>query len=161
MLLLCPDMVVAQPYEFRFWTSSTTKADPRVVDVVSHPCGEVAEARVNALPRYSKNGSLIPERVFELGAEGKILRLWSMPVDSVPYALDGDSLLFAAGSQIYRVDTVGKVAEIVNPPTRVDPTPVKCKIPQTLLPSAYATCEQFTDLATGAKRVLSYEAVCS
>ncbi len=161
MLLLCPGRVVAQPYEFRFWTSPNTKADPRVVDVVSHPCGEVAEARVDVLPRYSKDGALIPERVFEVGTAGKVLRLWSMPVDSVPYAIAGDDLLFRAGSQIYRVNTAGKVALIANPPPPVDPITVKCQIPQTLLPSDYATCGQFADLTTGSKRVLSYEAVCT
>ena len=87
----------SETFEFRFWPAPAAKADPRFVATHDGPCGEVATARVQSMPKYSKREPFAPERVFEIDPHGRVLNGWNIPVDTEPYALDKSDLRLQLG----------------------------------------------------------------
>jgi hypothetical protein len=146
-------------FEFNFWTSQATKSDKRVLRLDEHPCGEVAVARLSQLPKYSKQSGLIPERVLELDQSGKILKQWSIPVDSDLRAIQGDALYLDLYQKSYRITLDRRVTLAKNPPERTRRQVVQCPSPFGL--SSDDACLAHKDTITGKTRILSYETVCS
>jgi hypothetical protein len=146
-------------FEFNFWTSQATESDKRVLRLDAHPCGEVAVARLSQLPKYSKQSGLIPERVFELNQSGKILKQWSIPIDSDLRAIQGDALYLDLHQKSYRIALNRRVTLAKNPPKRTKPQVVQCTSPFPL--SSDGECLAHKDAITGKTRILYYETVCS
>lgn len=113
------------------------------------------------MPRYSKSEPLAPERVFELDTNSKVLRSWHIPVDSVPYAVQGNDLLFSFNDQIYRVSLQGKLGREATPPERGEPAAAQCRPLKEFQGSAYAQCWRYADLDSKQLRTLAFLGVCS
>jgi hypothetical protein len=151
----------AETFEFRFWPAPSAKKDPRFLEMHEGPCGEVATARVQAMPKYSRLEPLAPEQVFELNSGGKVLRSWNIPVDGEPLALDGNDLLFSFNAANYRVTTQGVVQPVSNELKASQAEPAQCKMPKAFQGSAYAGCWRHSDLRTKRSRLLAYQGVCT
>lgn len=152
----------AQPYELSFWPLPNATKDPRVLRIEEHPCGEVAIANVAVIPPYKKDRALIPERVLEVGASGKVIRRWWLPTDSFIQAITEDMLTIEHASKTYTVRPGG----VISLTKAAADLPAKgerpaCRVPSELLPSDYALCQVFKDTKSGLPRQLAYEAVCS
>lgn len=150
----------AAEYEFHFWPGPK-RNDPRIVATEDGPCGEVRVARVESMPKYSKNASLIPERVFELDAQFRIVRAWQIPVNSFPEALEENVLHFSFAGSAYSVTTSGSIAKFRRPLRQKEPTAITCKLPKPFSDSDYAGCWLFEDAKTRRLRVLAFEGLCT
>jgi hypothetical protein len=149
-------------FEFSFWTSPATKSDKRVNNISEHPCGEVAIAKVERLPKYSKTGALIPELVYEVNPlTNKVLRKWSMPVDGYLVAVQGDAIYVGYYQKTYRINLNRNVTLVESFPEQVNPHEVQCHIPNPIYPADYLSCLSYNDLSSGKPRIMSYEMVCS
>jgi hypothetical protein len=160
-LALTASAVSAQPFELSFWPSENAKGDPRVVRLESHPCGEVAVARVTAIPPFKKGAALTPELVLETSPTGKVIRRWWLPTDSSIRAIRGDTLTIQYYSKLYTVRPGGRISELALAEFSDEVQRSRCKVPPELLPSDYATCEVFNDTKTNLPRRLAYEGICS
>jgi hypothetical protein len=153
--------VLAQPYELSFWPSPTASSDPRVVELLEHPCGQVAVARVSAIPPYKKDAVLVPERVFETNASGRVIRSWWLPTDSWIRGIKGSTLTIEHASKTYEVKPGGQITLAASSQQSTPLPRPTCKVAKELLPSDYAVCEVFKDKGSSIPRLLSYEAVCT
>jgi hypothetical protein len=113
------------------------------------------------MPRYADGEPFVPERVFEVGRAGRLLRQWNIPVAAEPLAISGNALLFRLGQGTYSVDSAGVIRSARAIARRRMPVSVQCRVPAALLPSDYAGCWSVADLAAGKRRVLAYEATCT
>jgi hypothetical protein len=159
VLTMQPILAKDKNFEFNFWTNKETKLDKRVLRIDDHPCGAVAIANISKLPKYSKQSSLIPARVFEINQSGKILKLWSIPVDGTVRAIRGDSLYIDFHKKNYQIKLNGQASMVKNPPNQIIPHLVECVIP--FESPNDAACLVHKDVATGKIRILSYETICS
>ncbi len=83
-----------------FWVRSTVPDSAlRGLTVADHPCGTTAFTLAPRLP--PKDQRLEGERMAEVDAHGRELRVWPVPVDHWPRAINGDELLlnFPAGDR--------------------------------------------------------------
>lgn len=156
-----PSVVLAQSFEFAFWPSPAASSDPRVKEIAEHPCGSVAIARVRTIPPYKRDDVLVPERILETGPSGKVVRRWVMPVDGSVRGVVGDRLVIHYDSRLYEIRPDGRIALWTSKRSLPEPVLGVCNVPTELLPSDYAMCGRFIDLATGKPRQLSYEGVCT
>jgi hypothetical protein len=113
------------------------------------------------MPKYSSQEPLAPERVFEVDPRGKTLRSWNIPVDSEPYAIDGNDLLFSFNAAMYRVTTQGAIQRAPNTLKATQAEPAECKIPSAFQGSAYARCWRHSELRTKQVRILAYQGICT
>jgi hypothetical protein len=160
--VLCASASVSsENFEFRFWPAPAARFDSRFVAMHDGPCGEVATARVQSMPKYSKHEPFAPERVFEIGPQGRVLHSWNIPVDSEPYALDKDDLLFSFNMTIYRVSATGLISREASPRKLRQPEPFDCRVPTAFHGSAYARCWRHVDVRNMRSRTLAYQGVCT
>jgi hypothetical protein len=154
-------------YELSFWTkdSANVESDDRVIGMATHPCGVVAVARVTAIPALESDPTLEPERVVEFSPEGKVLRRWATPVDSVPIGIEDDRLSI----EIYQSKTIrlwigidgSIIAEEIQIAT-VEPTQQDCdNLATEFGKSDYANCWLYRDLGNDEPRILAFEGVCT
>jgi hypothetical protein len=144
---------------FRFWPGKGASSAPGFKGMSDHPCGEVAEAEVSKLPspNYEPLG---PDLVVELNRRGKVIRRWPAPVDHNISAVKGDKILVTAGERAFWIRPDGSFKkEAVIPQSSV--TLAECDLTSVFGKSAYARCAIYRDLATGKKRTLGYQGVCS
>ena len=153
--------VAAESFEFLFWPAPAAEADPRFIAMHEGPCGEVASARVQRMPIYSRLEPFAPEQVFELSDSGAVLRKWSIPVDTEPYALDANDLIFSYNSSLFRVTATGSIRRQLGRQPVPQPQTVACKIPAAFKNSTYANCWRHVDLRTNRTRTLAYLGTCT
>jgi hypothetical protein len=146
---------VGAEFEFRFWPAPGAEKDPRFVRMDDGPCGQVATARVKSIPPHSQAELFAPERVLELDARGVVIHRWVIPVDSTPYGLAGNDLLFEFSESIYKVSTSRTVSKLDSSPSVPAPLAVQCVTPKEFEPSGYVGCWQFQDLRSGSRRLVS------
>jgi hypothetical protein len=144
---------------FQFWPGKGASTAPGFKGMSEHPCGEVAVAEVSKLPS-TKYEPLQPDLVVELNSHGKVIRRWPSPVDYSARALKGDELLVTAGNRGYWIRPNGEFRKASEVPARSD-TLVECDLTSVFGKSSYAQCSIFTDLASGKRRRLGYQGVCS
>jgi hypothetical protein len=113
------------------------------------------------MPRYAKGEAIVPEQALEVLASGKVVRRWSIPVDSVPQALKGNTLIFAFGESAYGVNLQGLIEPSQGISVELQPIPAKCKMPAEFKSSAFAGCWSVIDLLSRKRRILAFEGVCT
>jgi hypothetical protein len=148
-------------YELRFWPGPNAKSDSRVIQIVEHPCGSVAIARVKSLPPPKKGQVLNPERVVELSPRGEVVRRWAMPVDFSPMGVRGDSIVVQLGQSRLWLDLNGNISTVEENIAIPHPEAAQCDKLREFGNSAYARCWRYRDLQNGHPRVLAYEGVCT
>lgn len=154
-------VVQAEEFEFTFWPSKTAATAPRLVLIDAGPCGEIATAKVQRMPRYSKDEPFVPDRAFEVAPNGAVLRTWNVPVGAVPQALQGGALVFSYGQGTFSVTQSGSIAKAKGLSEAQRPQPAKCRLPAELRQSGFAGCWSVMDLAAKKRHVLAYEGVCT
>lgn len=163
LLVVAASGACGAEFEFRFWPAAGADKDPRFVRFDDGPCGQVATARVQSMPRYAKTALFVPERVLEINSRGEVVRRWVIPVDATPYALDGSSLIFEFKESLYQVTTARAISrlQVQANQRRAEPESMQCAAPKEFLPSNYVACWQFKDRRSGSKRLLAFEGVCT
>jgi hypothetical protein len=168
----CAPAVRGDVIALRFWAGDGARNDPRVVEVVRHCCctGDVAVARVAALPRPGAKNPLEPERVVEVNVAGTIIRRWSMPVDSIVTAVTGEQIVVSLASPETPSSRRGILVSPGGTVTLTDvprssPEPMLGECPDSLTrefgQSAYLRCFTFRDLETGDLRRIAFQGPCT
>ena len=146
----------------RLWTNPKAKVIQHYAKrVAEHPCGEVVEIRTNRLPPYQRNAYLQPERAFEIGADGAVLRTWVMPVDSYVLGVDGDSLYVEVHKRTLVVTLDRRVRRAGQVPAFAQPAEANCQVPGEIAPSNYAGCLAFRDASSARELKIVYEFACT
>jgi hypothetical protein len=131
-------------YEFSFWPGADAKFDKRVVRLSMHPCGEVAIARVTSIPPLGKERTLQPEKVVEFSPEGKVLRRWAIPVDTLPISIQDNRLLIqlaSANPDRFWISMDGSIAAEKNQISTSKPNLTTCEnLAKEFVNSAYKRC---------------------
>jgi hypothetical protein len=154
-------VLAARFYEMPFWPGKSPDKDARYLRTEDHPCGKVIYARVTAFPRGRKGSALIPEIVVELGAKGKVIRRWPIPVDATPLGVRAESLLLNTEGRRLWVTPEGVIAPYHGrgslPPSAV----TGCATPSDFNRSPFRECRKFRDLNSGKVRWLSFQGPCT
>lgn len=146
---------------FSFWPGKNVEKAPGFQSLSEHPCGQVAHAKVAKLPT-GNNGPLLVDIVVEMDKRNRVIQRWPSPVDFVPSAVRGTELLVTAGERRFWVRPNGsfrKASEI--PADNQVSAQFKCDLSSVFGRSNYAACSVYVDLASGRKRTLGYQGVCS
>ncbi len=144
---------------FGFWPGKGVTKAPGFERMSEHPCGEAAYAKVSKLPTKA-DGPLISEVAVELDRRGKVIGRWPMPVDYTPHALRGAELLVTAGDGGFWIRPNGSFTRATALPAS-EATQVDCNLKHVFGESVYAGCSVFVDVASGKKRTLGYQGVCT
>lgn len=163
-LLFLPLLAIASEniFEFVFWPGPGIEQDSRVLEVVRHPCGTVAVARVLEMPPLRKDISLQSEKVVEVTKSGVVNR-WAMPVDSMPIGVKETDLLivYLNNKKQYWIDRDGRIRIEANPKKEEVKGFVKCDSFGEFGESAYTQCRTFTDPNNGKNRTIAYQGPCT
>jgi len=114
------------------------------------------------MPEYSVKLPIEPELVWEVTATGRPLRRWRTPVDSVPVGVQGDRLLVRNPVVKLWITVDGDLAWF-RKGDRMSSEPERIQCPKTKVfgESAYTECGLFRDIASGKRRILIYQAICT
>ena len=161
----CVTATAGDGQELKFWPGPLADLDPRVVEIIDHPCGTVAIARVAVMPLKSGDEALHPEIALELSHDGAVVRRWSFPVDSTVLAIQGLDLLVSLGGEQTddRALSISPEGDfrLTTPPRAVVRRAVECpRLPEFKV-SAYLRCWEFEEPGTGKVRRLAYEEPCT
>lgn len=163
LLVLLPSAAPEQ-FEISLWAGDeSAEAHPGVVATHAHPCGSIAVVRLSRMPRHKGDprAALDSELIAEAGRDGRPRRRWSVPVDYQPIAVRGREILIDHGGRRLWIGTDRRIRRA--PPGGSYPPPVafQCPARGAHASSDYAICAAFTDLGTGRRRSLHYEAPCT
>ena len=132
------------------------------------PCGPVARVRTNRIPL--DDPALIPHRVVEFAADGRVVRTWGTSYEADVVGLDGQRLRFHADTGTFWTTPSGDVeaadvrlaardasasARFTNAQTVID-----CPVLAAFKGSGTVHCHRVRD-DTGAERRIAMEGVCS
>jgi hypothetical protein len=126
--------------------------------VWDHPCGESVTAYVKLVP--TTHPVIEGETVFELDASGRLIRQWPVPINRLPLALLGDTLLLNAYSDSVAIgiSPSGAVSIHLHDDTGAREA-APCPETELLGTSDYKVCTAFG--VTEPKRILVYQAPCT
>lgn len=150
-------------FEVILWAGEGAETQPGFVRISDHPCGVVAMVTTDVVPSFDgdEDAPLASDQVAELDEAGVAKLRWSVPVDSTPVAISGRELLVDAGGMQIWIDPAGNMrradARAAYPPAQE----TACPAGGPMAGSDYAQCPAFTDLESGARRMVQYEAPCT
>lgn len=148
--------------EFALWINREPKApDTYVGKQDGHPCGEVAIIQANRIPEYEPGALLEPEQVYEVDAEGEVIRTWVTPVDAELLAVAGTRLYIRLHHDTYVIGLDRSIQAADLPQKRIESVRPACAVPSTLEMGAYGVCQVLQDAVSGAVRRLVYSMSCS
>jgi hypothetical protein len=164
MLLVMLAAAGRTTFEVTLWTGDRPIERSRdVLATESHPCGSVAVVRLTRMPRHRGNAraALDTELIVEAGPDGRPRERWSVPVDYQPLAVRGREILIDhAGEQLW-IGTNRRIRRAEPGATYPSLVPVQCPTRGAHAGSDYALCAELTDLDSGRRRSIQYEAPCT
>lgn len=163
LALLAPQWVAAaDPVEVPLWAEGDVSGNSQVMGVDGHPCGQIALVRITRLPPLNSK-PLQPDPIVEIDERGRIIRRWATPVDSLPVAISGNSLIVDLHGEIYEIDSNREIRRWKVPQKRIDPElePLECPKVTEFGDSAYLRCGYVADRAGGKKHLLAFQGVCT
>ena len=158
---------VEQPssVEISVWAGPGAEKDPRVVKISEHHAcsGRVAVIRAHSMPSDS---ALEPDDVLEVSEQGVVLQRWSMPIDSIVVAVQGDRIVVPRSdarekAQALSISSTGELSLTTVPPQPEKPALVTCPALAEFKGSDYVRCFEFHDLVSGHVRRLAYQGPCT
>lgn len=150
-----------ESFEITLWANDdSVERIANVVATSAHPCGTVARVRVTTMPPHVQpEGPLAPDLVAEVGSGGA---RWSVPVDSVPIAVDGTALLTKHGEDgRLWIETDGSIRRGSAGESHPRGIGRDCPAPMVQRESDYGMCLELVDRGTGRTRKFEYEAPCT
>ena len=163
LCLLALPALGGAPVEILLWADGDIAGMKDVVDVDGHPCGQVAVVRLTRLPPTDAK-PLQPDKVVEIDAKGRVLRTWATPVDSLPVAFIGDSLVVEVPGtgRFYKVRQSREIEEVAAPsPKPMSNFSRQCPKVTAFGKSDYLQCGSAIDIRTGKGRLLAFQSVCT
>jgi hypothetical protein len=154
----------SRSFEFVFGAGKDAQKDSRFVQFFEGPCGIPMLARVQSIPPYDPHASIQSEVVLELTPDGRELRRWPVPVNTVPKALAGDRLLIVIsedGLPEFWITPQGRISAVKGQLTVPDSVRNTCVVATELQEPTYSICGEFVDLKTKRHRTLGYQDLCT
>jgi hypothetical protein len=140
------------PYE------RVAERDTRIRVVDGHPCGDMVMAQVGRVPR-ADDAILGTDPVAEIDANGRVINSWRVPIDGIPYAVDGSQIMMWVHRKIYWFGLDRRIKTAMEPEP-IPPSGPDCPKNESGL-KGEIMCTTLKDRTSGKDRVFVSFLVCT